>query len=141
VQIVVTGDRPVINYSAQRVGEGGTNVSVAGVAEAGPLTVSGANSTVVGSQPANGAGSSVVGVQAPSRGVSAVAARHAAQAGRDAVAAGGDVAPSTTLGQEPSVRDGWWARLRKRGVIVALATILGAVAAVTGTAVALGWRP
>jgi len=136
VQFVVTGDRPVINYSAQRAGDGGTNVAVAGVTEAGPVTVSGANSMVVGSQSANGAGSSVVGVQAPGGAGSTVAGGQAVQAGRDA-----DTVGSGAGDREPPVREGWWARLRKRGVIVALATIVGALAAVTGTAVALGWRP
>jgi len=40
---------------------------------------------------------------------------------------------------------GWWARLRERGVVVTIAIIIGAIAAVLGTAVAIcawaGWTP
>ncbi len=47
-------------------------------------------------------------------------------------------------GRQPS-RESWWARLRKQGVVVAIATIVGAIAAVIGTAVAIcvwvGWTP
>jgi len=43
------------------------------------------------------------------------------------------------------VKEGWWARLLKRGAVVAFATIIGAVAAVVGTAVGIcvwtGWTP
>jgi hypothetical protein len=43
------------------------------------------------------------------------------------------------------VREGWWTRLRKRGAVVAFATIIGAVAAVAGVVVAImiaaGWKP
>jgi hypothetical protein len=42
-------------------------------------------------------------------------------------------------------KEGWWARLRKRGMIVAFATIAGAIAAVIGAIVAVcvwtGWTP
>jgi hypothetical protein len=58
------------------------------------------------------------------------------QAGRDATVARG--------GERPSEK-GWWARLRERGVVVTIAIIIGAIAAVIGTAVAIcawaGWTP
>lgn len=61
---------------------------------------------------------------------------QAVQAGRDAAAARAEDLPS---------REGWWARLRKRGLFVALATIVGAIATVVGTAAAIcawvGWTP
>jgi hypothetical protein len=51
----------------------------------------------------------------------------------------------TTLARprdQPSEK-GWWARLRERGVVVTIAIIIGAIAAVIGTAVAIcawaGW--
>jgi hypothetical protein len=59
------------------------------------------------------------------------------QAGRDATATrAGD--------QQPPKRD-WWARLRERGVVATIAIIIGAIATVIGTAVAIcawtGWSP
>jgi hypothetical protein len=43
------------------------------------------------------------------------------------------------------VKEGFWARLRKRGLIVSLAIIIGAIAAVVGTVVGIcvwvGWTP
>jgi hypothetical protein len=127
---VITGDRATIYYSSQHAADGGTNVAVGGSAP-GPVTaVSGANSSVVGSQVANGAKSSVVGGQA-------------VQTGHDTVSAGQD-ATITSATDQPA-KEGWWARLRKRGVVVAFATILGAIAAVIGTvvgiAVWIGWKP
>jgi hypothetical protein len=119
VQFVVTGDRPVIHYSPQNAGDGGTNVTVTGPAP-GPVTVSGSHGTAIGSQAASGAGSSVVG----------------AQAVQDAAA------PGTS---DEAARESWWARLRKRGAVVAFSTIIGAVAAVAGVVIAVmvaaGWKP
>jgi hypothetical protein len=61
---------------------------------------------------------------------------QAVQAGRDAAAARAEDLPS---------RESWWARLRKRGLFVVLATIIGAIATVVGTAAAIcalvGWTP
>lgn len=58
------------------------------------------------------------------------------QAGRDATAA--------RTGGQPSEK-GWWARLRERGVVVTIAIIIGAIASVIGTAIAVcawaGWTP
>jgi hypothetical protein len=58
------------------------------------------------------------------------------QAGRDAnVARGGD---------RPT-DEGWWARVRERGVVVTIAIIIGAIATVIGAAIAIcawaGWTP
>lgn len=58
------------------------------------------------------------------------------QAGRNAtVARAGDQPPEK----------GWWAHLRERGVVVTIAIIIGAIAAIIGTAVAIcawaGWTP
>ena len=50
-----------------------------------------------------------------------------------------------TSAQDQPVKEGWWARLRKRGMVVAFATIIGAIAAAVGTAVGvcvwIGWTP
>lgn len=47
-------------------------------------------------------------------------------------------------GEQP-LKEGWWARLRKRGAVVAFATIIGSIAAVAGVVVAImlaaGWKP
>lgn len=63
--------------------------------------------------------------------------------GNQAVQAGGDA--TVTPAQDQPSKEGWWARLRKRGMIVATATIIGAIAVVIGTAVAIctwiGWTP
>lgn len=112
VQLVITGDRPVINYISQHTADGGTNFSVAG------------------RQTASGADSSVTG-------------RQAVQAEGDAATAGQHAAVPGT-GEKP-VKEGWWARLRKRGAVVALCTIIGAIAGVAGVVVtiliAAGWTP
>lgn len=71
--IVVTGDRPTINYSAQQAGDGGTNVAVAGAAATGPVTVAGAHGSATGSQTATGANATVTGSQAVNGAGSAVA--------------------------------------------------------------------
>jgi hypothetical protein len=94
------------------------------------VTVFGAHGSAIGSQTASGANSSVVGSQA-------------VQAGRDAVVTGRD---STITGaKDQLVKEGWWARLRKRGMIVAFATIIGGIAAVVGAVVGacawIGWTP
>lgn len=130
VQFVITGDRATINYSPQHAGDGGTNVSVTDATIPGSVTVSGAHGSAIGSQNASGPNSSVVGSQS-------------AQAGHDTVTAGRDATVEGTKGQ--AVKEGWWARLRKRGAVVAFATIIGAIAAVAGTIVGvcvwLGWTP
>jgi hypothetical protein len=99
VQLIVTGDRPVINYISQDAA-GGTNFTVAGGAAAGK------------------------------------ADRSAVTAGRDAAVPG--------AGDQP-VKEDWWSRLRKRGAVVAFATIVGALAGVAGVVVAVmvaaGWTP
>jgi hypothetical protein len=43
----VTGDRSVINYSPQHAGSGGTNITVAGGAAPGPVTVSDGHGSVM----------------------------------------------------------------------------------------------
>jgi hypothetical protein len=84
-----------------------------------------------------------IGSQAATGAISAVAGTQAVHAGRDAATAGHD-ATVTGAGDQPG-KEGWWARLRKRGMIVAFATIIGAIAAVGGTIVGvcvwLGWTP
>ncbi len=66
-----------------------------------------------------------------------------AQAGRDVPISGRDAGSAAAKG-EPA-KAGWWVRLRKRGMIVAFATVVGAIAAVIGTIVAVcawtGWIP
>lgn len=125
---VVTGERPTINYSAQHATDGGTNVAVATPAS-GLVTVSGAQGTAIGSQTASGANSSVVGSQT-------VQGDHTAIAGRDA---------ANAAAEEQAANEGWWARLRKRGMVVAFSTIIGGIAAVAGVIVAvfawIGWTP
>jgi hypothetical protein len=65
------------------------------------------------------------------------------QAAGDSVAAGRDTAVPAAV--EQRVKEGWWARLRKRGMVVAFATIIGALAGVAGVAIAImvaaGWKP
>jgi len=142
VHFVVTGDRPTIHYSSQHAAGAGTNVTV-GASAPGPVTVSGAHGSAIGSQTASGANSSLVGSQAANGANSSVLSGQAVQAGHDAVSAGRDVTiPSA---EDQPVKEGWWARLRKRGVVVAFAIIIGAIAAVVGTAVGIcvwiGWTP
>jgi hypothetical protein len=61
---------------------------------------------------------------------------QAVQAGQDAIVARAKDHPS---------RKGWWARLRERGMVVAIAAIVTAIATVIATAVAIcawiGWTP
>jgi len=143
VQFVVTGKRPVINYTVQRAADGGTNVAVNSEYQAGPVAVSGARGSAIGNQTASGANSSVVGSQDASGAGSGVVGGQAVQAGRDAVTAGQDAAIPGAVDQ--SAKEGWWIRLRKRGAVVAFSTIIGAIAVVVGTAVGIfvwiGWTP
>lgn len=130
VQFVITGDRSTITYSPQHATGGGTNVTVDGGTAAGPVAVAGAHGSAIGSQTASGANSSVSGGQS-------------VQAGRDAVTAGQDATVPGAADQP--VKEGWWARLRKRGAVVAFATIIGALAGVAGVVIAImvaaGWKP
>jgi AbiTii len=143
VQFVITGDRSVINYTLQQAADGGANVTVGGGSVPGPVTVSGAHGTAIGSQTASGANSSVVGSQAVNGANSSAVGGQAVQAGHDAVTTGQDA--TITSAEDRPVKEGWWARLRKRGVVVAFATIIGAIAAVVGTVVGvcvwIGWIP
>lgn len=144
VQFVITGDRPTVHYSSQHASDGGTNVASGGGSAAGPVTVSGVHSSAIGSQTASGANSSVVGIQAANGANSSVLSGQAVQAGHDAVSAGRDATTITSAENQP-VKEGWWARLRKRGVVVAFAIIIGAIATVVGTVVGIcvwiGWTP
>jgi hypothetical protein len=143
VQFVITGDRPTIHYSPQQATNGGTNVTVDGGPAPGAVTVSGAHGSAIGSQTASGANSSVVGSQAANGTDSSVVGGQAVHAGHDAVTIGQD-ATLTSATDQPA-KEGWWARLRKRGMFVAFATIIGAIAAVVATvvgiAVWIGWKP
>jgi hypothetical protein len=116
IQFVINGDVTSIHYSPQTGAGDGTNVTIGGLG-AGPVAVVGAHGIATGGQVVQ-------------------AGRDAAKAGQHAAAARAEDVPS---------KEGWWARLRKRGVVVALATIIGAIAAVAGTAVAIcvwvGWTP
>jgi AbiTii-like protein len=143
VQFVITGDHPTIHYNSQQATGGGTNVTVAGTSAAGPVTVSGARGSAIGSQTASRPNSSVVGSQTANGADSTVVGGQAVQAGGDAVTAGQDAAVPGAGDRQ--VKEGWWARLRKRGAVVAFATIIGGVAGVAGVAVAIliapGWKP
>src|SRR5260221_6168003 len=106
-----------------RVTHCGTNVTVSGASAPGPVVVSGAHSSAIGSQTASGANSSVVGSQAANGAASSVVGGQAVQARHDAVSAGQD---ATIAGaQDRPGKEGWWARLRKRGMVVAFAIIVG----------------
>jgi hypothetical protein len=139
----VTGDGSVINYTVQHASDGGTNVTVNSRDEAGPVTGAGAHASAVGSQEASGANSSVAGSQEASGANSSVVGGQSVQADRDLVIAGQDAAVHDAA--EQPARDSWWARLRKRGAVVAFATIIGAIATVAAVgvaiAVAAGWKP
>ena len=139
VQFVFTGDRSVLNYTVQHAADGGTNVAAA----AGPVAVAGTNGSAIGSQTASGANSTVVGSQEASGAGSSVVGGQSAHAGGDVVTAGHDAA-APAAGEQP-VKEDWWARLRKRGAVVAVATILGGLAGVAGVVVAIliaaGWKP
>ena len=62
---------------------------------------------------------------------------------RDAIAAGRDA--TITGAGDQAVKEGFWARLRKRGLVVSVAIIIGAIAAVAGVVIAIlvaaGWKP
>jgi hypothetical protein len=77
--------------------------------------------TAIGSQTASGAGSSIVGTQT-------VRGSHSQLAGRD----------SKVDGSEQAAPENWWTRLRKRGVVVAFATVVGGAAGVFAW---IGWTP
>lgn len=143
VQFVVTGDRSVINYTVQQAADGGTNVTVNSRSGKGPVTVAGGQRTAIGSQSASGTNSSVTGTQAAVAD-SSVAGGQAVHTGHDAAAAGRD-ASVTGSGEQPPAHEGWWARLRKRGAIVAFATVIGSIAAIAAVIVtiliAAGWKP
>jgi AbiTii len=144
MQFVITGDRSVINYIVQHAAGDGAVTAVAGGAGAGPVAVSSGDGTAIGSQTASGANSSVVGSQTASGANSSVVGGQSARAGRDVVTAGQDAAVPPAGEQQP-VKEGWWARLRKRGAVVAFATIIGALAGVAGVVIAImvaaGWKP
>jgi hypothetical protein len=137
VQLMITGHHPVINYIVQHVAGSATNVSAAGG------TVAGADGTAIGSQTARGANSSVASTQTARGAGSTVTGGQSVQAGRDAVTAGQDAAVPGA--REQPAKEGGWARLRKRGAVVAFATIVGALAGVAGVVIAImvtaGWKP
>lgn len=89
--------------------------------------IAGGDGTAVGSQIVSGENSTVVGTQ--------VARDNGTIAGRDSTA------PPLP---EPK-HEGWWTRLRKRGAVVAFATIAGGMAGVVGAIAAvltlLEWTP
>lgn len=123
VQFVLTGERPTINITAQHTNSG-PNVSAPSAQSA---VLASNNSTAVGSQTASGENSTVVGTQAAHGDNTTIT-------GRD----------NTPLTSEPQ-REGWWTRLRKRGVLVAFFTVIGGIAGVVGAIVAvlswIGWVP
>ena len=116
IQFVINGDVTSIHYSPQTADGDGTNVTVGGPG-AGPVAVAGTRGSATGGQ--------------------------AVKAGRDAAIAGQHAAAARA--QDPPTKEDWWARLRKRGVVVAFAIIVGAIAAVVGSSVAIcvwvGWTP
>jgi AbiTii len=143
VHFVITGDRTTIYYNSQHATDDGTNITVDGGSTPGSVTVSGGRGSAIGTQTASGANSSVVGTQAASGTDSSVVGGQAVRVGHDTVTAGQDATMASATDQP--VKEGWWVRLRKRGMFVAFATIIGAIAAVVGTAVGIavwiGWKP
>ena len=127
-QIVITGNRATISFTSLQAGDGGTNVIVAGADAAGPVIVAGAEGSATGSQIASGENATVTGSQAVSGAGSVVVGGQAVQLGRDASVAAG----------EQSVKEGWWARLRKRGVIATVAIIITGIGTVF---IWIGWKP
>lgn len=121
-QYVITGERPTINITTQHT-RTGANIS-APSAQSAVLATD--NGSAVGSQTASGANSTVVGPQVA----------H----GDGATITGRDSAPAA-----PKEKEGWWARLRKRGLFVALFTVIGGIAGVIGAIAAvltlIGWVP
>ena len=63
------------------------------------------------------------------------AGAHGSATGGQAVQAGRDATAARAEDQSP--KKSWRTRLRERGVIVATATVVGAIAVVIGTAVAI----
>ena len=122
IQLVITGERPTINITTQQTNSG-SNFSVPSAQSA---IVATDNSTAIGSQTASGQNSTVIGSQAADGDTATIA-------GRDSTT------PTSTE------RDGWWARLRKRGALVAFFTVVGGIAGVVGAVAAvltlLGWTP
>jgi hypothetical protein len=139
VHLAVTGDRPTIYLTSQHADGGGTNLAVGGGSAPESVIVSGAHGTAVGTQTASGTNSSVVGSQLANGAGSSVAGGTAMRADHDVVAAGQDA--TITSATDQPVKEGWWARLRKRGVVVSLAIIITAIAAVVAIAISLGWKP
>ena len=91
--------------------------------------VAGAEGSATGSQIASGENATVTGSQAVSGAGSVVVGGQAVQLGRDATAAGQDAAVAD-VAVVPPTREGWWARLRERGVVTTLAIIVTAIAGV-----------
>lgn len=119
IRFVVTGDQNTINVSQHSTSDDGTSVSIS-TPDAGPVTVSGTHGTAIGSQTASGANSSVMGTQTQ---------------GDQSAIAGQNL--TSNSGREQSSEEGWWARLRKRGMIVAFATVMGALATIAAAIVAV----
>jgi hypothetical protein len=75
----------------------------------------------------------------------AVAGEHGSAIDGQTAHGGRDAAVAARRAGDPPSREGWWARLRKRGTVVAAATIAGAIATIIGTVVAtcvwIGWTP
>ncbi|MGW1346059.1 AbiTii domain-containing protein [Kribbella sp. NPDC002412] len=113
VMYIFNGGRPTVNHTTQHHQR--PNVSVP---DAHSAVLATDHSTAIGSQAASGKNSSVVGTQSAD--------------GEDATLAGHDnTTPAPT--EEPA---GFWARLRKRGLFVALFTVIaGAIAVFTW----IGW--
>jgi hypothetical protein len=91
------------------------------------------------SQHAPGGGTNV----AAAGGGAAVAGAYGSATGNQSRQAGADGAVRGA--GDPRMTDGWWARLRKRGAVVAFATITGALAGVASLVfmimIAGGWTP
>lgn len=98
------------------------------------------NGTSIHCTPQNAAGG---GVNVSAAGPATAAGPRGRAASGPSVQAGRD-ATVGRAGEQPPGK-GWWARLRERGVVVTIAVIIGAVATVVGTAVAIcawaGWGP
>jgi hypothetical protein len=129
MQFIITGERATVNYTNQN-STSGSNISAPNADSAvvatdsgtaiGSQTASGDAASIVGSQSATGKNASVTGVQSVHGNEATVAGRYAAQ---------------PVPKEEPK---GFWARLRKRGLFVALFTV---VAGLTGLFTWLGWTP
>ena len=83
------------------------------------------------------------GINVNAAGPATVAGTRGRATSEQSVQAGWDATVARS-GDRPSEK-GWGARLRERGVVVTIAIIIGAIAAVIGTAVAIcawaGWTP